>query len=469
MADDKLLDALHKTREMLIQSIERISQRMNRLTINGILFLLILSALVFNENFKPSNWEIVSQEFEKWNNDYPNQHHLGNINYRNFLSNNIDKRFFGLRDTILKSIEENYKKNTTNHQKRMLQVLEDISIMDGINLLEIGSLRQSLDSVKQIITNNSSLKEEKGIDNNIIKENNQKANEIFTSLRKKYPIINLELKISNIDTIYTEILSTNLDKIGKSLDGIEKKNTVKSWIEIQKNYSHALDWNYGAWEVLNDTNLVKTWTKIFDILNYADNLSLNKEIRQDSSFSFNWSTIKNYVESEKKIQSQIPTTEIFATKIPLPTQLLVLIMPLLFTTGIIILRILGFQRKTYEIRMIMIEKKLKEELNNEDLVRSNMFSEETRNLISRKYVNQKEFYKLYRNNPKVFKDIFYYLLAFFLFGYLIYKWLFIVWYDGMAKIGAVVIILLIFVIIKIFIPVHKKVRKYTLADLTQKR
>ena len=131
--EDKILDGLYRSREILINNIKELSLQIRQFNIGAVLFLLVFAALIFNENFKPSSWQKTNEAMLAWKAAHGKHlKFLSTVSYRHFEQSN-DSAFFNNRRAILKSIKGKVSPNNaiSFYQNRLNKgfVISDIAVL----------------------------------------------------------------------------------------------------------------------------------------------------------------------------------------------------------------------------------------------------------------------------------------------------------------------------------------------------
>lgn len=465
MADEnktQLLDGFYRSRDALIANVKELSLQIRQLNIGSVLFLLIFIALIFNENFKPSSWQKSSDALKTWKKKHgKSTKFLSVVSYRQF-QRSADSAFFYTRRAILKSIKGKvspsnsmaFYQNQLNkgftikdipvlkneldtlyntqsqleryqeERQNIMRILDSLTkaaredtdtLPDGERAQRISDLQQSLPKYnKQLVDDSTDLKDR------------------FNNLKTKYSKINLLLVNDQLQS------RKKIDTIQAELKKFEEDKEVMAWQDMERSHPQALRWPYKTWQILNNANIVKQWGSIFKNLNYEDSLGMVKRVKQDTSFVFNQVNIREYIESQLKNKQRVPTTEFFGTKIPLPTKQILVILPLLIMALVLALQVLGLQRRVAEIRIVRIEQRIKEWLQNEELVCTNIFGQEVMNSTPNiKLLLTLQFTRLFENNADAYKDIIFSFANVLLFIFMANKWLALVQNDPKLRVWAI--------------------------------
>ncbi|OJJ21579.1 hypothetical protein BKI52_13640 [marine bacterium AO1-C] len=487
---DKILDGLYRSRDILINNIKELTLQIRQFNIGAVLFLIVFAALIFNENFKPSSWQKAHDTLLAWKTSHgSNIKFLSSVSYRQFQQS-TDSTFFNNRKAILKSIKgkisptnaisfyqnrlnkgfvisdiavlkneldtlyktqhqiEQYQEERQNAQQ-LLDSLQRLAIVESDTLANIGrlqiiaDLKQSLPEYIRQFTEDSTFLRNR-----------------FVKLKDKYPKINLLL-------VNEELRSRQkIDTIQATLKKFEEDKEVTLWQDMKSSHPKALKWSYKTWQILNNDKIVKDWLGVFKNLNYEDSLSVMKKIKLDSSFVFNQGNVRAYVESQHKNKQRVPTTELFGTKIPLPTKQILVILPILLMAFVLSLQVLHLQKRTAEIQMVKVEQRIQGILNGEALVCSNIFGKEvmdgTPNLaLLRKF----KFKRLFANNADTYREIIFSFANLALFVFMANKWLALVMNDSKTRFWAILVLLLGVAGFTVVYIINLNMAKQVLADV----
>lgn len=518
---EKILDGLYRSREILMNKVDKKSGQIKQIYTRAILFFVAFSALIFFRDFKPSYWETASGLFAKWEQTY-DKGYLANVSYRDFLASQ-DSVIRTKRQHILEAMDSSASGDlpmlTYYNQAKKGFYLDSLPVIqkqiedllayqseierDSLELkkLKVNDTLQKIDSVlKRIVEKKKSdtvaenqkkhkkaLQKIQGQQEQIatrlkglqydvrLKDSLSKAQ--LKQLSKQYPTI-------KIWADETKSIKTQIDFIQKQFNVLKNDPTITPWLTIDKK-SLAWQWKYKTWEILNtniftkksaaknDTiRIIADWQAIFKPLRTVDQNAINQNIiKPDSLFDFNKQEVKKYINTEKSKQEKlkVPTAKISSTKIPLPLKHILLILPLLYAGFLVIIQLINLKRSSYEIRTTIVENRIKDHLGGEDLVRANVFGDE---IIDGKdnwsYIRKMQFTLLFKNNPTYYKDAFFVLVSFFIFMYLMYKWTLLLQYNpGLLSwgIGIAALSSILYVIVYI---VNRKVGKKTLQKEREK-
>lgn len=469
----RLLEGLYNSREVLIDKVKDISGQIRQLNAGSVLFLLFFTAIIFKEDFKISSWEKASTTLKGWKSTYGKDiKYLSPLSYQDFLQSE-DSLFATTRSFLLKSIEEKVSQsNPMSFYQNQLNKgfsLQDLSILKS----ELDTLYNTLSRIKQ--HKEDLIKLQIDLDSLQIEVDYEEDSLMRQKIEETTPILlEYEEQIKEDSLILTVHLDTlkaqypkislllanpklsfqqQVDTLQVHLKIFEEDETVSAWLNIANTYPQSLKWSYGAWQLL-EKNAVEDWRKTFKGLNYEDSLKLSKNINADTSFIVNQSEIYNFVESQLKNNKQIPTTEFFGTEIPLPTKQILIMLPVLMMTLILVFQVLNLQRKTAEMRMAKVELRIKKEVQEEELTRTNIFGEGVLDPTSVwEYLRRLQFSKIYEYSPEIYKNGFFAFANLILFGFLFNKWVFLImndtrlrfWAIGIFTIGLTFFLILFFI------------------------
>ncbi|HAS44447.1 MAG TPA: hypothetical protein DCS93_28470 [Microscillaceae bacterium] len=487
---DKILDGLYRSRDILINNIKELTLQIRQFNIGAVLFLIVFTALIFNENFKPSSWQKAHDTLLNWKKTHGGKiKFLSSVTYRHFQQSN-DSTFFSNRKAILKSIKGKVSptnaisfyqnrlnkgfvvsdiavlKNEldslykTQHQieqyqaerenaKQLLDSLQRLAIIENDTLANIGrlqtiaDLRQTLPEYIKQFTEDSTFLQNR-----------------FARLKDKYPKINLLLVNDALAS------RKKIDTIQATLKKFEEDKEVMLWQDMKSSHPHALTWSYKTWQVLSNSKVVADWKRIFQNLNFEDSLEVMKKVKLDSSFVFNQANVRAFTENQRKNKQKVPTTEFFGTKIPLPTKQILIILPILLMALVLSLQVLHLQKRTAEIRMVRVEQRIQAILHNEELVCSNIFGKEvmdgTPNIaLLRKF----KFKRLFANNADNYRDIIFNFANIALFIFMANKWSALIANDPKSRFWAVLVLLLGIVGFTVVYIINLNMTKQVLADV----
>jgi len=470
MERGEILDALYRSREILLANIQLISQQTIQFVLGVLIFLLLLSGLVFSEEFKPSSWEASSKLMKKWQKQLGEDiRYLYDLPYADFVKAQ-DSAFKVQRNFILSTIDSNA---STNEQ--MISFYRRVNrgfLLSDLPQIKVGrdSLYILYESWKQSKTQDSiyesqisqlganqrpnqfALQQQKAEYNKRIENAFLNLENYLTFLKEKYPQFQIKLSDESLS------IASSLKIIDAQIIVFEKDSVVKNWLNIKNSHPETLEWKLGAWKILDNDSLMKNWQKSLEILNTSDSLEVFAKIETDTSFVAVQQQITSQIKIRYEKERKIPTTDVLSVDIPLPTRELLLMLPALFVFSWIVLYILHFQREIAEIRIIRIEKKLQTLLGGERLVRTYTYEEDVfRPQGNLKYLKNREFSKWYENNPEIPREGFYYFAIFTLGLFLMYKWSLMVYYNPQVRIWAWIIGILSFIVIIVFSVIAKRV------------
>lgn len=455
----QLLEGLYNSREVLIEKVKDISGQIRQLNAGSVLFLLFFTAIIFKEDFKISSWEKASTTLKSWKKNYGKDiKHLSLLSYQDFLQSE-DSIFATTRSFLLKSIEEKVSEsNPMSFYQNQLNKgfsLKDLPILKA----ELDTLYNTLSRFKQHNEDLNNLQSSLDSLENFYNAENEEDSLLIQKIEDITPILSeYEKQITEDSLVLTSHLDTlksqypkfslllanpklnfqqQVDTLQTHLKTFEADEVVSAWIHIENTNPNSLKWSYGSWKLL-EKNIVKDWRKTFKALNYEDSLKLSKNINTDTSFIANQSDIYNFIESQLQNDKQIPTTEFFGTQIPLPTKQILVILPVLMMTLILVFQVLNLQRKTAEMRMAKVELRIKKEVHNEELTRTNIFGEDVLDPTSVwAYLSRLKFSKIYEYSPEIYKNGFFAFANLILFGFLLNKWVLLISNDARVRFWAI--------------------------------
>lgn len=492
MADKKeqLLDGLYRSRDVLMNKIDKKSQQIRQIYTRALLFLLVFSALIFNRDFKPSAWQTASELLTHWEQVY-GKGYLSDVTYREFL-NSQDSITRAKRLKIIQLMDSSasgnspmltyynqtkegvhldslapIQKQLTNLSSYQNQIVVDsaklIKLALPDSLPKLDSMLKQLEenkkndtiatsqaaTSKRIATVKSQQEHLKtqaeGLSYNIrVKDSSRKAQ--LALLEKQYPAIKIWVD-------ETKPVKIQIDSLQAKFTRLRNSDEITPWLAIDKK-SPSWKWKYKTWKILSSSGkknpvkaatgkkdttkkrksiakkdtiqIIAKWQAIFKVLTRKDQNTINqKVIKPDSLFAFNEREIKKHILTAKSKQEKMtaPTAEISSTKIPLPIKQILLILPLMYAGLLLIMQLINLKRSSLEIRTTEVEKCIKDHLDGEDLVRSNIFGDEiTDGRGNWSYIKKLQFTLLFKNNPTYYKDAFFILVSFLLFIYAMYKW-----------------------------------------------
>ena len=476
---EKKLDSLYRSRQVLIDRIDKKSLQIKNTYTRGILFLVAFSAMIFFRDFKPSAWADAYKSFSNWEKKY-DKGLLKGVSYRQFLNSQDSVtqlnryRILQLMDTsasddspmltyyqqpkqgiLLDSLPAISKQieNLLSYQKEMVKDSAELRkfASDSLAVEKKFANNQGSDSLSQL----AKVKELEDIDTEAdgirldLRIKDSLSITLLKKLVQEYPPIAVW---ADPDKSTKEQISL----IEEEFNEFTQDSTITPWLAIDKK-SPEWQWKYKTWKALNkdiqpfgkkvvakrDTTakastkedstanaaikILSDWEKIFKLLKDKDQKKITQEvIKNDSLFDYNKKELKKHITSEKGKQDklQVPTAQISSTKIPLPLKHILLILPLIYAGMVLLIQLLHLKRSTFEIRTVYVEQQI-EDYTGEEFSRTDIFGDQ-REINERKsnwhYVKKFAFTKLFKNNPSYYKDFFFIGVSFLFFIYLMYKW-----------------------------------------------
>ncbi|OJJ17197.1 hypothetical protein BKI52_31300 [marine bacterium AO1-C] len=475
---EQKLDSLYKSRQLLMDRIDKKSLQIKNTYTRGILFLVAFSALIFFRDFKPSAWADAYKSFTSWEKKY-DKGLLKGVSYRDFLNSQDSVtqlnryRILQLMDTsasddspmltyyqqpkqgiLLDSLSVISKQleNLLAYQKIMVKdsaelrkfSQDSIAVEKKFAGLGIGDSSAVNDSLLQVKTK---LLEDIDTEADGIRLDLKTKDSLIVSLLKKlvkeYPPI-------AVWTDPTKSIDKQIDLIKEEYDEYTRDSTITPWLTLDKT-AKEWQWKYKTWKALNkeveplgqatkkdttakkdttNNNAIKIladWEKIFKLLKEKDQTKIKQEvIKNDSLFDYNKKELKKHIATEKNKQDklQVPTAQISSTKIPLPLKHILLILPLIYAGMVLLIQLLHLKRSTFEVRTVYVEQQI-EDYTGEEFSRTDIYGDQ-REIDERKsnwhYMRRFDFTKLFKNNPTYYKDFFFIGVSFLFFIYLMYKW-----------------------------------------------
>lgn len=289
MADykEKLLDGLYRSREVLMNRIDKKSLQIKQTYTRAILFLVVFLALIFNRDFKPSAWQKASDMLTKWEQVY-GKGYLDKVTYREFLNSQDSitrvkrRHILSLMDStasddspMLTYYNQTKKGFHLDSLPSIQKQLEDLLSNqhqieeDSTELLKLAlpdSLPKLDSSIRQLETvlANDTVPESTTKTEQLLKATQAikqslktQADGLAYNIRIKDSVNNAEL--TRLKGLYGAIKIWVEDKmpLGVQIDSIQSKfNKLKSseeitpWLAVDKN-APEWKWKYKTWKVLN--------------------------------------------------------------------------------------------------------------------------------------------------------------------------------------------------------------------------
>ncbi|HAS44238.1 MAG TPA: hypothetical protein DCS93_27415 [Microscillaceae bacterium] len=438
MGLEQRLDSLYKSRQILMDRIDKKSLQIKNTYTRGILFLVAFSALIFFRDFKPSAWADSYRSFANWEKKY-DKGLLKGVSYRDFLNSQDSVtqlnryRILQLMDT---SASDNSPMLTYYQQPKQGILLDSLSVISKQieNLLAYQKVmvKDSADLQKFA---QDSLAVEKKFAGLIVNDTAQTSpvNDSLLRVKKKQldkidtDADGIRLDLRTKDSLSVALLqkivkeyppiavwadpnkstSEQIGLIKEEFDEYTQDSTITPWLAIDKT-AKEWQWKYKTWKALNrkvvpmgqtpkkDTTSTKDstakkdttthkmieiladWEKIFKSLKEKDQTKIKQEIiKNDSLFDYNKKELKKHITTEKgkQDQLQVPTAQISSTKIPLPLKHILLILPLIYAGMVLLIQLQHLKRSTFEIRTVYVEQQI-EDYTGEEFSRTDVFGDQ---------------------------------------------------------------------------------------------